>query len=647
MATLKGITVKIGGDVKGLNEALSSVNKNIKGTQGELKEVEKRLKLDPTNTTMLAQKQELLKKAIENTSDKLKALKEAEAQVQEQVKKGDASEEQYRKLQREIVAAEQSLKSLEKQADDTNKATSKISATVDKIGSAASNVASKTKGLSTAAAAGVGGLVAMAVKAGQSADDINTLAKQTGLSTEQIQKFSYASDIIDVDLQTLTGSLAKLTRNMQSAKNGSKNTQAAFDALGVSIVDQNGNLRDNQDVFNEAISALAKIEEETQRDAYAMQIFGKSAQDLNPLILGGADDLKKLGDEAEAAGLILSQDALDGANEFNDSIDKMKATATTSFGKVAGQLAEVLIPVMEQLTTIVSKLLTFISDLSPETLQILTTVLLVVAAISPIATMVSGITTAVNGLGIALTFLSAHPIIAIITAVTLAIATIALFGDEIQAVLSNADDFLQNIFAKDWTETFGVLGRPLNALFTFFKEIWQSVKTILDGVIDLIRGVFTGNWQRALDGIVKILVGTLDWVITHLNRLIDGLNLVILPFRAIIAGIGSIFGAEWTLDNIKIPHIPLLAKGGEVLKGSAIVGEAGAELLTVSGGRTTVTPLTNGERAHSVSGAQYNLNFNIETLNNLDSSSTAEDLVNMTMERIEFITQRKGAAVGA
>ena len=611
-----------------------------------MKEVNRRLKFDPTNTTMLAQKQELLKKAIGETSDKLNALKEAETQVQRQVQKGEASKEQYRALQREIAATESSLKSLEEQSKGTNKAMSSI--TLDNIGSAASNVSTKTKGVSTAAAAGVGGLVAMAVQAGQSADEINTLAKQTGLSTEQIQKFSYASDIIDVDLETLTGSLAKLTKNMQSAKNGSKNTQDAFDALGVSILDQNGNLRSNQEVFSEAINALAGIEEETQRDAYAMQIFGKSAQDLNPLILGGADALEQLGNEAEAAGLILSQDALDSANEFNDSIDKVKATASASFGKIAGQLADVLMPVLEQLTDIFSQVLTFISGMSPETLQVITTILLVVAAISPIAGMISSIITVVKGLGTAFAFLSANPILLIIAAVVAAVAAIALFGDQIQAILSKADDFLQNIFAKDWTETFGVLGRPLNALFTHLKELWDSIKGLFDGIIDFIRGVFTGDWERALNGIVGILKSGVNFMITHLNTLIDGLNLVLTPFRAIIAAVGNIFGAEWSLDNIKIPHIPLLAKGGEVLKGSAIVGEAGAELLTVGAGKTTVTPLTSGERANPVAGnTQYNVNFNIDTLNNLDSSSTAEDLVNMTMERIEFITQRKGAAVGA
>ena len=89
------------------------------------------------------------------------------------------------------------------------------------------------------------------------------------------------------------------------------------------------------------------MENATQRDAYAMQLMGKSAQELNPLILGGADDLKKYGEEAEKAGLILSQDTLDGANELADAIDKIKATVTASMGQVGSELADSLIPIIE------------------------------------------------------------------------------------------------------------------------------------------------------------------------------------------------------------------------------------------------------------------------------------------------------------
>ena len=113
---IKGITIEIGGDTTKLDKALGDVNKNVKSTQAELKEVEKLLKLDPKNTEALAQKQQLLSKAINETKEKLDVLKTAEAQVEEQFKRGEVSEEQYRALKREIEATEQSLKRLEEEA---------------------------------------------------------------------------------------------------------------------------------------------------------------------------------------------------------------------------------------------------------------------------------------------------------------------------------------------------------------------------------------------------------------------------------------------------------------------------------------------------------------------------------------------------
>lgn len=115
---IKGIVVELGGDTTGLDKALKGVNKEISSLQSELKKVDRLLKLDPTNTQLLEQKQKLLTQAVSNTKDKLETLKEAEKQTQEQFKQGKISEEQYRALQREIVNTEQNLKSLEAKAKD-------------------------------------------------------------------------------------------------------------------------------------------------------------------------------------------------------------------------------------------------------------------------------------------------------------------------------------------------------------------------------------------------------------------------------------------------------------------------------------------------------------------------------------------------
>ena len=225
-------------------------------------------------------------------------------------------------------AIEKAGKKAKGSGDDAEKGESgwsKLGKGLQKAGELAAKAAAA---LGTAAIGAATGIAAMTVKAAQSADDINTLAKQTGLSTEQIQKFQYASSIIDVDLDTLTGSMAKLTRNMSTAQKGTGAAAEAFAALGISIVDSNGELRNNQDVFNETLTALEKMTNETQRDAYAMAIFGKSAQDLNPLIEGGAEQLALLGEEAEKAGIILSQDSLDNINLLTDALDRFKGTAS-------------------------------------------------------------------------------------------------------------------------------------------------------------------------------------------------------------------------------------------------------------------------------------------------------------------------------
>ncbi|WP_302739098.1 phage tail tape measure protein [uncultured Clostridium sp.] len=109
---LKGITIDIGGNTEPLEKSLSSVNKTSRTLQVELRQVEKLLKLDPTNTELLVQKQNLLADSISSTSEKLDALKAAEAQVQAQFERGEIAEEQYREFQREIIKTENELKNM-------------------------------------------------------------------------------------------------------------------------------------------------------------------------------------------------------------------------------------------------------------------------------------------------------------------------------------------------------------------------------------------------------------------------------------------------------------------------------------------------------------------------------------------------------
>ena len=356
--TIKGMTIEIGGNTAPLEQALKDTNKEIKSTQKELNEVNKLLKLDPTNTELLKQKQQLLGQQIGQTTTKLDALKQAQKQLDDEMKKGgNVNQEEYRKLQREIASTEGTLKKLKDEARECNPTLVKLKEGLKEAGEIASTVAKTgfdltVAGIKAMATASVGAVTAlgnMAVSAGAAADDLNTLASTTGLSTKELQEFQYASDLIDVSVDTLAGALKKTTSSMISAQKGTGATADAYKKLGVSVTDAQGNLRNNNDVFQESIKALGNIANETERDAIAMQLFGKSATELNPLIEGGIDALAEMSAQANDLGLILSQEALDGANAFNDQLDILKANGKGLFNVIGTEIASELTPAMESL----------------------------------------------------------------------------------------------------------------------------------------------------------------------------------------------------------------------------------------------------------------------------------------------------------
>ena len=160
---IKGITVEIGGDTTGLDKALKSVTTSIKSTQSALKDVNRLLKLDPSNTELLAQKQKLLKDAIGATKEKLDALKVAQEQAKQQLENGELGQDKYDALQREIIEAEEELRRLQQEAATTSTTLSKIDVAGQKMESVGNSIAGagkKMMGVTTV----IGGVGIAAVK---------------------------------------------------------------------------------------------------------------------------------------------------------------------------------------------------------------------------------------------------------------------------------------------------------------------------------------------------------------------------------------------------------------------------------------------------------------------------------------------------
>lgn len=187
-------------------------------------------------------------------------------------------------------------------------------------------------------------MISMTKESAAFADNIITLSMQTGQSTEQLQEFSYATELIDVSVDTLQGSLRKLTNNMQDTMNGTGNAKASFEALGVSVTNADGSMRSANDVFYETIDALGQVKNETERDAMSMDIFGRSAQDLNPLIIQGSKTLKAYADEAHNMGYVLDDEALSALGAVDDAYQRLQKTQEG----VKNQLAVEFAPYLEE-----------------------------------------------------------------------------------------------------------------------------------------------------------------------------------------------------------------------------------------------------------------------------------------------------------
>lgn len=349
---IKGITVEIGGDTTKLNDALQTSDKSLRNTEKELKEVEKLLKLDPGNTVLLAQKYELLSKKVEDSKNTLDKLKEVQEQVETQFKNGEIGEEQYRAFNRELEAAEINARNAQTALDRFGNEAEQTGNEVEKAGNktekskktfATFGETLKKAFALTAVIAGVKKLgeavLSVATDSAAYADNILTLATNTGIAAADLQAYSYAAELIDVSLDTLTGSMAKNIKSMSSAAKGSKEMQKAYKTLGVSVKDSNGNLRDSETVYWELIDSLGNVENETQRDALAMQIFGKSAQELNSLIATGSDGVRAYADEAKSMGAVLSGNALDSLGELDDAIQRTKSSSATWKNQIGAQVA--------------------------------------------------------------------------------------------------------------------------------------------------------------------------------------------------------------------------------------------------------------------------------------------------------------------
>lgn len=317
--------------------------------------------------TALAQNKQQIKDVNTSITANRREYNQLQAEVQ---RNGSATEEQRRRLEQlaneytqlttDLGALQTAQADLRNQIRQTNNqlteqtnAAEQQSKALDKVKGAAQDAGKYFAGLGATAAAAFSSVLALTAKYAAAADDINTLAKTTGLSTEAVQKYQYATDLCDVSIETIADSLKQLKPKMQQARDGSEELRASFASLGVEYLNTDGSLRDSSAVFEDLLQGLSKIENQTERDAAAMALFGESAGRLNPIISDGGKAFREVSEQMK--DYILPQETLDRLNAFNDKLDTLKARGSGVMSQIAAELADGFDPLFNTANSLLDK----------------------------------------------------------------------------------------------------------------------------------------------------------------------------------------------------------------------------------------------------------------------------------------------------
>ena len=375
--TLKA-RVELDGE-KQYKQALSELNQGNKVLASEMKKLQAEYKGNADSVEYLNKKGDVLQRQLQQQKDKVKALQdavaasakkygEADKKTQDWIIKLNNAEAAQYDLEHAI---EENTEAIEKQGKEMTGMGDAVDGFASKLGinipKGAKDALNGMNGLSkgTVAAMGVaaGAVVALikvvkelqdtTLDAAHRADEIMTKANQMNISAQQYQALQYASPFVDVDVDTMAGSLSKLTKAMGDAASGSEQAKQKFRDLGVSITDADGSLRSAYDVWLDTMDAIGQMTDATEQDIAAQELLGKSASDLAGIYREGTESLREY-TEAAYDSYVMSDDQLEQLGAVDDAWQKLQLDIEHNKDQIALQWSPAAKKALEQFDKLVT-----------------------------------------------------------------------------------------------------------------------------------------------------------------------------------------------------------------------------------------------------------------------------------------------------
>lgn len=517
----------------------------------------------------------------------------------------------------------------------------KTSSFSEKLKSGIGTVAKWGTAIVGGATAVVGGLAKAAESSASAADNIDKMSQKIGISREAYQELDFICSQSGMSVDTLQAGMKSLTSAMDGAANGTASNVEQFEKLGVSVTNADGSFRSQEEVMWDTMAALQSMDNQTEKARLATELFGRSGTELMPLLNGASGSIDEMKQQAHDLGLVLDDETIDSGVSLTDTLDQMKR----SLSAVGTKLGAALMPVLEKfcnliidnmplIQSIVEQIIPIITQLFeklvPPLLELAEQLLPVIASlITALLPTITQIITAILPVITELLTMLLPPIMQIVEMILPLLVSLLEpllpllqpllellqpFIDLLLMLLQPLIDLLNMILPplvqalselitnilpplKDaFSGVANVLGAAFQVSFEAIQPLIDSLMTAFGGLIDFIKGVFTGDWKKAWNGIVTFFKGIWDtiWDIVKgvVNLIIDGINSLWSGIYSAVKGIvdsigsvagalGDLFGQDWHFSMPEEPPlIPKLAEGGIVNKATHfIAGEDGQEAV--------------------------------------------------------------------
>ena len=561
MADNFGFKIGLEGE-KEFKKALAEINQTFKVLGSEMKVVQSEFDKNDDSVEALTARNQVLNKEIEAQKQKIETLRAALANASESFGENDKRTQNWQiqlnnataalnDMERELKQNNSALESAEKGMDDVADGADEMEEQIEEAGKETEDAGGKFEALGTvckataatmaaafaavsAAAIAAGkALVDMSVEGAAYADTVLTESTVTGIATDKLQEYMYAAELVDVSTETLTKSMAKQIKSMKAVQDGTKLSVDAYAKLGVQVLDANGALRDSDEVYWEVIDALGKIENETERDALGMQILGKSAQELNPLIEAGAERMAELGKQAHEAGYVVGDEMLNAYGALDDQIQYLNVGTTAA----KNALGTVLLPVLTDLATEgnallgeftngildangdISQMSDVIGGILPKAMSLLMQYIpeLLEVAGEIVGSLGSAI---IDNLPVIIDTAS-QIIFSLLTGLINALPQIA--SGALQLVMALVEGILNNLPL--------LLNTALQAVVTLATGIANALPTLIPTIIQVVIQVVTtliDNLPMILDAALQLIMGLAKGLLDAIPVLIEALPEIIL-----------------------------------------------------------------------------------------------------------------------